>query len=407
VGCAAGAAVALALGPDRLRRAWLASLAVGAVAVSAARLLEPYDAFAGTGATPAAAVADAVRVVALLGAGGFLAALLLCWLEPRLDRDERASRRASVVALAAVLLAAVALTGNPVGHAREALAGFEQDAAASGSVDPQRYDLWRIAWQEAIRNKLGGLGEGGYAASYYRERDTDRDVADPHSLPLRVLAENGLIGAFLLAAVAVAALVAVKRGWRPASAAEQRTASAIGAAGVALVAQASIDSLWLLPAVAGPGLMGLAAAVAILSLPRDAREPAPGTPRVVRLAGSAVPALAAAFVLLLFLSDVYDRAARDGSLAGRLDAARTAERLDPLALGPRHRQAGVLERMGRRDEARRELLAALEREPESFATMTLLGELEARAGDRAAARGWYRRALALNPRDARLRQLAR
>jgi hypothetical protein len=45
-------------------------------------------------------------------------------------------------------------------------------------------------------------------------------------------------------------------------------------------------------------------------------------------------------------------------------------------------------------------------EPENFATMGLLGDLETRAGDRAAARAWYRRALALNPRDIGLRELA-
>jgi hypothetical protein len=39
-------------------------------------------------------------------------------------------------------------------------------------------------------------------------------------------------------------------------------------------------------------------------------------------------------------------------------------------------------------------------------TLGLLGDLETRAGRRAAARSYYRRALALNPRDAGLQQLA-
>jgi hypothetical protein len=39
-------------------------------------------------------------------------------------------------------------------------------------------------------------------------------------------------------------------------------------------------------------------------------------------------------------------------------------------------------------------------------TLGLLGDLETRAGNRAAARAWYRRALALNPRDVGLQQLA-
>ncbi len=39
--------------------------------------------------------------------------------------------------------------------------------------------------------------------------------------------------------------------------------------------------------------------------------------------------------------------------------------------------------------------------------MALLGDLETRAGNAAAARAWYRGALALNPGDVGLQQLAR
>ena len=57
-------------------------------------------------------------------------------------------------------------------------------------------------------------------------------------------------------------------------------------------------------------------------------------------------------------------------------------------------------------DARRELLAALEREPQNFVTLALLGDLEVRAGRPGRARAWYRRALALNPVDVGLRRLA-
>jgi tetratricopeptide (TPR) repeat protein len=122
-----------------------------------------------------------------------------------------------------------------------------------------------------------------------------------------------------------------------------------------------------------------------------------------------VPVLGAVLVVLLFLSDVYVRVARAeraGPPAERLEDARRAERLNPLALAPRYLQAGALEALGRRDDARRELLAALDREPRSFVTLGLLGDLELRAGRREAAREWYRRALALNPMDTGLRELA-
>jgi tetratricopeptide (TPR) repeat protein len=112
-------------------------------------------------------------------------------------------------------------------------------------------------------------------------------------------------------------------------------------------------------------------------------------------------------VALLYLSDVYTRTARASASQERLSSARTAERLNPFALAPRYLQASALEELGRRPDARGELLGALDVEPESFVTLGLLGDLETRAGNAAAARRHYRRALELNPRDTGLQQLAR
>jgi predicted Zn-dependent protease len=120
--------------------------------------------------------------------------------------------------------------------------------------------------------------------------------------------------------------------------------------------------------------------------------------------------LAALLISLIFLSDTYVRTARaklDAPAAERLSAARTAERLNPLATAPRYLQAGALEESGDTAAARRELLGALDVEPKSFVALGLLGDLETRAGRPRDAREWYRRALFLNPRDTGLQQLAR
>ena len=61
---------------------------------------------------------------------------------------------------------------------------------------------------------LIGVGEGSYPQRYYVERKTDRNLSTPHSLPIAVLAETGLVGLLLLLALPVAAVVAVARGWR-------------------------------------------------------------------------------------------------------------------------------------------------------------------------------------------------
>lgn len=52
------------------------------------------------------------------------------------------------------------------------------------------------------------------------------------------------------------------------------------------------------------------------------------------------------------------------------------------------------------------MLEALEREPESFVTLGLLGDLEVREGDEEAARSRYRQALEVNPLDVGLQTLA-
>jgi tetratricopeptide (TPR) repeat protein len=115
---------------------------------------------------------------------------------------------------------------------------------------------------------------------------------------------------------------------------------------------------------------------------------------------------AAGLVLAVFLSDFYVREARTApSPESVLSAAGKAEDLSPWALSPRYLQAAALEETGQVEEARVELEQALALEPSNFATIGLLGDLEARAGNEELAVHHYRRAAALNPRDIGLREL--
>jgi O-antigen ligase len=416
IGFGAGAVVALALGPDRVRRAWLAILAAGAIAVLSGDLLRPWDAFAATSTTSVPAIEDAVSSLAGLAAIGFGAALLLALFDGGLRLSERHLRRLRTVAAAALAVlalaaagAALVVVGNPVAFAGDKAREFTALEAAApgetrlGSTGGQRYDLWRIALDQFQSAPVGGVGEGGYAAGYYARRGTDRNLSTPHSLPLGILAENGLVGALLFAGFLVAAAVALMRGWSEATAEERRWASALAAAAAVLLGQAAVDWLWVVPGLAGLGLVCLAVAVAIVALPREPR--AAGGP--AWRASRALPAAAAVVAALLFLSDFHLRSARAAATASeRLSQASTAARMNPFSPAPLHLKAGALEQLGRRDEARAALREALAREPRSFVTVALLGDLELRAGNARAARGWYRRALALNPRDVGLRELA-
>jgi predicted TPR repeat methyltransferase len=90
-----------------------------------------------------------------------------------------------------------------------------------------------------------------------------------------------------------------------------------------------------------------------------------------------------------------------------LSAGRTAAMLDPWSVTPHYLQASALETAGDRPAAYAQLRDALSLEPENSATLGVLGDFEARGGKLAAARAYYRRALALNPLDTGLQQLAR
>jgi hypothetical protein len=418
IGFCCGGLTAFALGPDRLRRAWLAIFAIGLVAIASHRLLAPYDTFLDTARTDAAETGRAIDTVLLLALVGFAAALVVALFDGGLRVSagaERAIARTAAIALALIVVAGgvagLAAVGDPVSYVNRKADEFKQlDLAPPGetrlgSTSGQRYDLWRIAWHEFQAAPVQGGGEGAFAPRYFRERATDRNLTTPHSLAFSVLGDLGLVGAALLLGALGAAAVALVRGWPGAGPAERRLASGLAAAGVVVLTQSLVDWLWLIPGLAGLGLVCLATAVAIVSLPRAAGRPGGGRLRAV--AWRAPYAAGAVIVALLFASDTYTRVARSDGTTGRLSAAKTAHTLNPWALEPRYLQASALEESGRVAKARAQLLEALDTEPSNFATMGLLGDLETRAGRTAQAKKWYRRALALNPRDVGLQQLAR
>lgn len=418
-----GGIVALALGTERIRRAFLALIATAGVAVLSGSLLTAYRAFEfGNGTVTVGDIATVTGALTFLVVDAFIVGLLLALLDGGLRasvQNLRRARRIAVVGLVVgtvgLIAGAVAAAGNPVNFVDTKLDEFQKIERRSSEVTRlvttggQRYDLWRVALDEFSAHPIRGVGEGGYAAGYYLERDTDRNLSDPHSLPLRLLAETGLVGAFLFAVFLVALAVAILAGVRGATLSTRHAVAGLTAAGVVVLAQALVDWIWLVPGVTGIGLICLALAAGIVSEPRAPAAPA-GRARVALT--RVVPAIAllaaAVSVSLVFLADFYTRDARAAdSPEAALAAARTAEGLNPTALAPRYLQASALERLGELDAARAELLEALWREPRNFATLGLLGDLEVRAGDLRQARSYYADALALNPRDFGVRQLKR
>lgn len=128
-----------------------------------------------------------------------------------------------------------------------------------------------------------------------------------------------------------------------------------------------------------------------------------------RLAAAAVLLACVILTLGLYLSDFYVRRAREEighSPQAQLADARTAAGLDPWSTDPRYLEASALESMGERSAARAQLAQAQRLEPTNQVPLGLLGDFEARGGNYAKARVYYRRALVLNPLDVGLQQLA-
>ena len=430
IGLAAGGLVFLVIGPERIRRCWLGIAAVGIVVAASGQLLTPYDAFdGGAGVVTDDHIRSAANAALLSSAAAFIGGLFLAIFDNGLRRgsaetDERV-HRLSVAGLAGVAVVAVVglliAIGNPISYADEKLDEFTDVEASTtegstrlGSVGGQRYDLYRIAADEFAAHPLQGAGEGGYFFVYYRERETDRNLSDPHSLPMRLLSETGLVGLALFGVFVIALGIAIARSARAADRADRAWVAAMAAAGTTVLAQTLTDWIWLLPGLLGLAFLALGLAVA--GFGQDERTNEVGrAPRSGRtwnrpslFAGVAV-ALAAVVMGLLYVADIHVRVAQEDGADDpqqRLDSARTAESLNPLAVRPLYLQASAHEDQGNVEDAREALTEALDLEPENFVTLGLLGDLEARAGNQAQARERYGQALELNPRDTGLLDLA-
>jgi hypothetical protein len=414
IGLPIAAVLLLVCGRGRLRLA----LALGIVGVAVAAVVRPLDdVFSRYAEGLPTGPALERGLWLLLAAAGVVAAVGWGWgwVDGRVDLAARTRRIVTVAAGAVLVLALVAAVvvgvravGNPGTWISEKWDEFAAGASGqtdgsrlSGSLASDRYQEWRIAAEVFADHPVLGAGSDNYAAEYLLRRDdTSSQPVHPHSTPLRVLGQLGVVGALLFATAVVAALVL---GIRRRAGASGLTAVAAGAAlsGFAFwLVAGSFDVLWEIPAIAAPALAlaGLAAAPAAQNGAEERLRP----PRALIWGGVAVLAAGLVSLVLTWASFSF---MQDGREVGASDPARAFARLDtaaslnPLTALPFVYKGLIAREAGRPEVAREAFASALEREPHNWFAAMELGLLEASQGNTEAAAAALRRAQALNPRD--------
>ncbi len=413
--------VVFALLPGRLRRVVALLVSAACLAPAMPALLDVYRGGTVPEELPAAAGG---LLLAALAAGAIWAALVA--FEQRAGAGGLRLRRA-----VAAGVACLALVGAAVGVASaDRIGGFldrqytafvtlggpqgEPTASRLATGAGNRYDYWRIAVDAFRAHPLVGVGAGGYDKPYFAQRTTSEDIRQPHSLPLQVLAELGLVGGLLFAA----ALIVIAAGtWRRI---RDGGRAPVVVAGLGVVAtwlvHTSVDWMHLLPGLTGVALLGAAVLLAPGSGGAQAPAAAPGptTRRRARLVPAVLVAVAITIAALSLsrqgLSERYVERAQSALASDperALVEANRALRLDREAIAAYYAKAAALARFGEGDAARAVLLDATRRERENFVTWALLGDLSVRQGDLRAAQAHYRRAARAEPARREPRQARR
>jgi hypothetical protein len=240
--CGAGLVALAVLVPRRQQlAAAVISLLAGALAATAVSQLHSVTSLAGSLATRERQGAIALALLVLVTTGAGLA-------------QRRVARRAGprIVRLPprAPLLATAVICG---GLAVAIVLGAKERSGAplsSGStrlvtLQSNRYAYWRVALRAFRAHPVRGVGAGGWAVYWLRDRPFNDFAQDAHSLPLQTLAELGIVGLALLAAFLAGIGFAAREAFAVAP-----SASAGAAAGfVVWVAHAPLDWDWQMPAV--------------------------------------------------------------------------------------------------------------------------------------------------------------
>jgi hypothetical protein len=372
VGALAVLALWLVLSDERLddaARALVAgvpALLVGGWAFTRPALVED-------GALRADRVADGKVFAVLAIAGGILVALAAWRASARrlVERRGRPGRTALVglcaVALVVAAVGVVATVGNPYTWASSQLSRGEcvnDPGRLTDLCANNRLQWWGEALDVAADRPVGGSGAGTFALARRRYRETATPVTEPHSVPLQLLADLGVVGLVLGLTVVGGAIVAARGGLRLVGGDEGPAAAALACLLLAYGTHALVDYDLDFLAVTGPALLALGVLLAVQRPHATIRAGIPGIVAVGAVAAGAALAVA----LPALASRNVDRAfeAIDaGRLDEAVDEANGARRLNPLSLEPLQVRALVADAAGDKVAAVAWYAKATELQPEN------------------------------------------
>jgi UDP-GlcNAc:undecaprenyl-phosphate GlcNAc-1-phosphate transferase len=414
--------VLLLVVPGRTRRVWALAAVAAGVAVAAAPVLHVYDSVGGGAALPEDAVIRDAALAILFGAmvsaavwGAMTIAGPLLSRRLGVTRARMLAWAPLTVVVVVALIVGLTVVNDPVGRVADEYHSFVQLDQSNSSSSRfttgagNRYDYWRVAWNQFRDEPLRGVGAGNYDRTYFLERRTTEDIRQPHSIEFQALSELGIVGAGALLLFLAAVLFGFARRVGATRIDLQQRGLVVAAGGTFLVwlVHTSVDWLHLIPGVTGLALASAAVLVGPWQRPTGDRTTV--TRRVVVIASASVIVFGAVLVGRSAIADKYRTDARDALETAPVRAISKANEslaLDDEALDTYYVKAAGYAQLDDYGHARATLVEATRREPHDFVTWGLLGDLAVRRGDMAQARRDYRRAARLNPRSPSLRALA-
>jgi O-antigen ligase len=363
------------------------------------------------------ALEDALPLVWLGAVGAALYGLCWALVDARWRPGKRLTRSLGTIVLVACLViftiganVLVERAGEPIGEVQRTWEAFKTNDTAGqdqsrylSASGTGRFTLWQVAWKDFAASPVFGVGAQNWEATYYELREQPGEFArQPHSLPLEVLSERGLVGGILL--LGFVGICVVPNLWQRYTKFQSEGKAQAGALFAAMAywfVHSSVEWFWQLPAVTMPAILFLALLVAPWETSTEQRP----LRWSLRVGGAGLAVLTLLIIVPLFVADrglERSFATEDPELA--LASVERAQRYNPLDSRLALREAEVAKLSGDWDRAEEAYKQAIQLTPDHYAPYAVLAASYQVRGRTEEALRYYRKAISLNPLDYQLKQ---